>query len=253
MVKDPRPLPHKGELFRAKNKKFAPTVVFVHHVGGSKATVRRHQEFLAELGFDSVSFGLSFHTLATIQGFPVTNDFKLGVLEVWTEELHQVLTAIPGKKIVFSFSMPSAAAAVAIAERNALDVAGWVCEGGPFVQLFKCCWNFFGIHKKIKNPLLRGVFATTLYASLKGEKMAQRIQHSIHALPTRFPVLSIRAWQDQLVPMSAIEGAFVDGDQLDLQVLSLTDGDHLQGLSAAPDEYKPRLTQFLTKVSERFG
>jgi len=138
MVKDPRQLPHREELYHAKQKKFAATIVFVHHVGGSKATVRRHQEFVGELGFDSVSFNLSFHTLATSQRLPFTNDFRFGVLEVWTEELHQVLTALPGKKVIYSFSMPSAAAAAAIAQRNATDILGWITDGGPFVQLMKC-------------------------------------------------------------------------------------------------------------------
>lgn len=251
LVKDPRILPHQGELFHAKNKKFAPTIVFVHHVGGSKATVKRHQQFVGELGFDSVSFNLSFHTVATSQRLPITNDFRFGVLEVWTEELHQVLTALPGKKIVYSFSMPSAAAAAAIAQRNATDVIGWITEGGPFVQLLKCSWNFFAFHKEIGNPLIKSALAVGLYAALKGEKMAQTIRNSIHALPAQFPVLSIRCWQDRLVPMDAIDGAFIDGDQLDLQIFSLPDGDHLQGLSSAPEDYKPRVAQFLTSVCQR--
>ncbi len=223
------------------------TIIFVHHFGGNSKTTRRHQKFVSDLGFNSVSFDLSFQKLTQIRKIPFTTKNKIGFLEVWSEEVEKVLTQVPGKKIVYSLSMPSAAAVAAISARHAQDIEAWICDGGPFVETLQSMWNYLTIESKIKSTLLKIPLTAMFYTLFKGPQYAQTILSSIKNLPAHFPVLSIRYWQDQLVTVSAIEKCFEGSDQIDLEVLSLPEGAHLQGIQF--DEYKRRVAEFLDRSS----
>jgi hypothetical protein len=67
------------------------------------------------------------------------------------------------------------------------------------------------------------------------------------SLPDGFPVLSIRAWQDALVPIAAIDQFFELQNHLSLEILSLPEADHLQGLKEYSEDYQPRLMKFLER------
>jgi hypothetical protein len=234
----------------APERKFEPIIVFVHQYGGRKESVRAHQKFVGELGFDSVAFDLSLRDLrAILHRLPLTHHFKLGIVPLWTEEIHQVLSALPGPKILYSFSFPSVAALAVIKDRGAKDVIAWVCDGGPFLQPWRVFWNYLAVMSKITNPVLRASLSTLAYVLFQGQNVANDVHSNFKLVARNFPILSIRYWQDQMVPMPAVDEAFMGSEQTALEVLSLPEGDHIQGLLESPQEYKPRVSQFLRHVA----
>jgi hypothetical protein len=243
-------LPHEGEYRSAPDKKHAPTIVFVHQYGGRKESVRAHQDFVSELGFDSVTFNLSLRDLKSLtQRLPITHELKIGIVPVWTEEIHQILSALPGPKILYSFSFPSAAALAVVRERCTTDVVAWVCDGGPFLQAWRVFWNYLAVISGLNNPFLRAAISSLAFAVFQIPKVNRSIHENFAAIRPGFPILSVRYWQDRLVPMPALDQAFVGSDQTALEILSLPEGGHIQGLTESPHEYRPRLTQFLARVS----
>ena len=55
-----QPIPFDGQYFPSPEKKFRETIILVHHFGGSYHSLKRHQQFYNDLGFDCVGFNLSF-------------------------------------------------------------------------------------------------------------------------------------------------------------------------------------------------
>ena len=51
--------PDDGELFKSAQKKSETLIFFAHHFQGHKKALRRHIEFVNELGFDAYVFNLS--------------------------------------------------------------------------------------------------------------------------------------------------------------------------------------------------
>lgn len=48
----------QGQLYKSANKKFNETVILVPFFGAERQNLRRHIEFLNELGYDCVAFEL---------------------------------------------------------------------------------------------------------------------------------------------------------------------------------------------------
>jgi pimeloyl-ACP methyl ester carboxylesterase len=231
----------------AATKRFRETIVFVHHFGGSQRTVLRHVKLANMLGFDAVRFNLVFNELNIGQPFPITSNLKFGASQVWTDQIESILNAIPGRKILYTFSMPSVGALGAIAHRKASDIAGWVCDGGPFLQVLRCSWNLLAHEYKIDNLILRGLYTGAVYL-LFGTGTEITVPLWCAALPQKFPVLSIRGEKDPLVPVSAIEDVFAFAPQIELQRLSLPEGGHLDGLKKFPSLYEAPVRAFLTRI-----
>jgi hypothetical protein len=99
----------------------------------------------------------------------------------------------------------------------------------------------------LPGKLIANAFGRSIW-SIQHEK---EITQHLKALPKHFPILSIRGWQDQLVPPSAIEKAFAGHDQIDLEILNLPQGDHMDGLKNFPEAYKPRVEEFLKNVATK--
>lgn len=240
---------NKGEIVKASNKKYSETVVFVPFFFGKKQHMRRHAEFMAELGYDSVIFNLTYKWKNLIPKLRNSLTLGWGIKHVWTREITQILNSIPGDKIVFAFSNPSTAALEAIQLRKAKDIKAFICDGGPFYELIRCNWNYFEHEKPVDNPLKKIAF--NMYArgiwTITHEK---EISRDLSSLPADFPVLSIRGWQDPLVPPTCIEKAFNGHDQLDLEILNLPEGKHMDGLKKFPEVYKSRVADFLASVSK---
>src|SRR3989338_5268027 len=110
---------NQGEVIRSPNKKYSETVVFIPFYFGKKQHMRRHAEFMAELGYDSVIFNLSYKWLKVIPKLKSSLKLGWGIKHVWTKEITKVLDSIPGDKIIFAFSNPSTAALEAIQMRKA--------------------------------------------------------------------------------------------------------------------------------------
>ena len=199
--------------------------------------MKRHQNFVAELGYDSVCFTLG-------KG-------RVGLRSRWQNEIGQILDAIPRPKIVFSFSFPSAAAALAMANRGGTDIKAWICDGGPFLMPIQCLWNYYSHHEPTKALWLRAARTTLGFGALGMWNLKSELHAALEKLPPGFPVLSIRSWQDQLVPIAAIDQAFATKHKLKLETLTLPEGDHIEGLARHAAEYKPRVEQFLVRHSTR--
>jgi pimeloyl-ACP methyl ester carboxylesterase len=245
-----RKLPFNAEWMPAKNRRFNETVVFVHHFGGSKRTVLRHLRMVNELGYDAVRFDLIFHKSTPVtEQLPITADLHWGLRHVWSNQIESILNAIPGRKIIYAFSMPSGSAFKAAAKRGGRgDLNAIVCDGGPFLQLPRCIWNLYEQQYQVKSRVLRAGFmgASLLLWGLKFKKDMRQV---LSEIPTGFPVLSIRGWQDSLVPTAAIDEFFDMQEHLDLEVLALPEAGHLTGLRDFPKEYIPRVEAFLKRVS----
>lgn len=233
----------------AKNRRFEETVVFVHHFGGSRRTVLRHARLLNDLGYDCVRFDLIFHKDRPQARLPITGDLKFGIRHVWADQITALLNAINGPKILFSFSMPSSSAFQAVAERASQDVKAIVCDGGPFLQLHKCIWNLYEHEYKIKSKILRAGF-TGASMVLWGIGFKAQAKEFLVKIPKGFPVLSIRGWQDDLVPVSAIDEFFDLTKNIDLETLALPEAGHLMGLRDFPNDYIPKLENFLKRVAK---
>jgi pimeloyl-ACP methyl ester carboxylesterase len=239
-------LPFDAELSPAATRRYRETVVFVHHFGGSKKSLTRHVNAINQLGFDAVVFNLIFSDTKPKDRLPITADLKFGTRHIWTEQIEAVLNAIPGRKIIYSFSMPSASALAAISRRNAKDVAAWVCDGGPFLSLTRCVWNLYKHEYEVKSRLVRGAF-TGLSLVLFGLGFEREVKEMLLRLPEGFPVLSIRGWDDPLVAPVAIDQVFEQQTHLEIEMLSFGEGRHLDGLKRFPEQYLARLEKFLAR------
>lgn len=243
-------LPCEGEFFPSPDKKYRETIILVHHYGGNIRALKRHQEFYNDLGFDCVGFNLSFQNIHNLNKWPLTADFKFGPRAVWVEEIERILNAVSGPKIVVSFSFPSIAAAQAIARRWASDVKAWICEGGPFIQVWRCYWNYLKHERNVQNPMLLSTITSLFYQLLSGAKVEEDLQAALQKMPAGFPILNIRGWQDPLVPLSAIEGAFQETYKTNFQTLSLPHSGHIDGLKTDTDEYTMKVSTFLKEHAQ---
>jgi pimeloyl-ACP methyl ester carboxylesterase len=252
MSETTRELPFDGELHTADSPKFKETIIFVHHFGGGKKTVLRHAAMVNEFGFNFVRFTLSFNQALPSKLLPINADLKFGARHLWCDQIESILNAVPGKKIIYSFSMPSNSALEAIARRHAKDVVGWICDGGPFLELPKCIWNLYENQYKIESRLMRGVY-TALSLALYGFGFPKEAPLLFSKLPADFPILSFRGEKDLLVPPSAINELFSLAKrsklELDLDAVLIKNGGHLDGLKLEPEFYRKTVEKFLRKVA----
>lgn len=243
-------LPHHGTWHYAQDQKFEETIVFVHFFGGSPKLLRRHVELVNNMGFNAVTFQLVFNELKVPMALPISSKMDFGIFAIWRDQIEAVLNAISGNKIVFSFSNPCFSALCAIGERNASDVKALVCDSGPARDIIRSWWNLLGEKYKIKNVFLRAAMVPVGYLFI-GISFKENIPKILKTVPEGFPVLSIRGWQDNLVPYEEIEAFFDQQDHLDLKVVSLTKGGHLDGLKNFAEEYVPPLKSFLEKAAKK--
>ena len=241
-------LPFDGEIHRAAERRYAETVVFIHHYGGSKKTVLRHVRMVNQLGYDAVTFDLLHFEFGKMPKLPITADLKFGMRHLWAQQIEAVLNAVPGKKIIYSFSMPSASAIDALSRRQGRDVVAMVCDGGPFLDLPRCTWNLYTHEYVVKSRIMRGVFSAAGIAMF-GLGIKSELPGQFRKIPAGFPVLSIQGASDPLVPRSAIEEFFSYGKHLELEEFVIPDGGHLDGLKRAPDDYVSMVRPFLSRAA----
>jgi len=220
----------------------------VHHFGGNRASVKLHQDFLSDIGLDSVAFTLTMPQLPSLLKKTLLNDVHFKLRERWQKDISEILEAVKGPKIVYSFSFPSAPAVISIAERKAKDIRGWICDGGPFLMPLTCFWNYYK-HIEPTPIWLRPTRVAIGVASLNFLTLPEDLKKAVSALPNQFPVLSIRSWQDPLVPIEAIDQVFDGHKQLKFETLTLPEAGHIDGLQKFPEEYKPRVAKFINQIA----
>lgn len=236
-------LSFQGEYHRARRKGFAETVVFVPFFGGKKSNLKRHVEFVSQLGFDSVVFNLNFK----LDPLMTSAQSGFGLKHIWADQIEKILNEVPGDKIVYSFSNPSASAIEAIARRGAYDVKALICDGGPSAQFFSSMLNYYKFESPIRLAPLRWMAA--LGGSLLWHpRFAQALRADLRAFPAGFRVLTIRGWKDPLISPDQIDAVFEPHHQLKWSRLSLPKGGHVNGLKDFRDEYTPPVSRFLQTV-----
>ncbi len=234
-------------LFRhsAKETKFKPTVIFVHHMWGSHKTCWRHFRYLNDKGFNCISFDLlmgSSHT--KYQYHPEMKYIYKGVFYIWTRQIRTILDSIEGPKIVYSFSGPSLSALWACQGRD--DIVKVICDGGPFHDLYENTKNFFYYEIGIKNKTLNAI-ASFFGTAIWGYKPLRKLHQVLSFWPSNIPILSIRGRQDNIVNIESIRAVFDPHPKLDLTVLELQHGKHLDGIRDYPEEYCKTMYPFIKK------
>lgn len=248
-------LPYDGELLLSPNKKFKETIVFVHHFGGNKRTTKRHQNLVLELGFDCVTFNLFENSQGKeIDGFERVKRLILHLFKGkktyvanWTKELNDILNSIEGSKIIFSLSSPSTSAVGVLGKLKRKDIKAWVCDGGPFVQIWSCFKNYAALETKTKNPIISYIHTTLGFIFFGGLGYNRRMTLWLKDLPKDLPILNFRAALDQLVPEKAIEGFFALNVELEPEVVRLEHSGHLEGIKTEKGLYHSKLSDFLSK------
>jgi pimeloyl-ACP methyl ester carboxylesterase len=233
-----------GEFFAAKVKKYQETIVLVPFFGGQKHQLRRHSEFVGSIGFDSVIFDLKFNVDSRL----FTADARFGMKHIWADQIEKILSELPGRKILYAFSNPSASAIEAVARRGAADIAGLVCDSGPSGRLNQSMMNYYKFEKPIRLLPLRmlAAWAGTL---VWNPQFLSAIHHDLEKLPKGFPILSIRGWKDVLISPDQIDLVFDAHPDLDWTKLSLPKAGHLNGLKDFRQDYVTPVETFLSKVA----
>ncbi len=237
-----------------------PTIVFVHHLGGNKTTLRRHAEFFNNLGYTTARYNLKsaqgywqkslLLKLAKNPKFLAENKIT-NIQDLWAYEVEQLLGLIEGPKVVYSFSLPGFSALAAISSIRAENIIGWIADSGPFFDLLKSTWNLLTKQYTVNNFALRALSSALGFGLYGGFGLESETRKNFSRLPENFPILSIRGWQDPLVPPSSIEKVFSlpEVARLNLQVLDLPEAQHLDGLKNATESYTPRVTSFIRSIT----
>ena len=241
----PRSFSFNGELVPAAKKKHAETIVFVPFFDATRQQMQRHIKFVNALGYDCLIFDLKFkvdqHLMSATSGF--------GLKHVWADQIEQILNELPGRKIIYAFSNPSASAIESIARRSASDVVGLICDSGPSGQLWASMVNYFKYEKPI--TFLPQRWFTALSGTLLWSPQFNSLLASdLEKLPKGFPILSIRGWLDPLITPDQIDLVFDPHPHLKCVRLSLPKAKHLNGLKDFRDEYELGVGQFLSGLKK---
>lgn len=244
--------PFSGELFPARTKKFQELIFFVHFYDGSKKQILRHIRLANSLGFDAFAFHLEGHHQDFFKlKWPLSPTGNFGVKHVFADQIESLLNLLPQKKIVFSFSNPSAAAIEAIARRNAFDIKALICDSGPSHRFLVSAINLYQQKTRSSSRVLN-LFGYPL-APILGLGWSPYLHRDLYRqlanFPEGFPVLSIQGGKDALIAPEHIEEVFKPHANLSWKKLDLPDADHLLGLRDFRAEYAPVVEEFLLKIA----
>ena len=249
-------LPFDGEFFLSKNRKYQELVFFIHFYEGSKRHLIRHIKLVNKLGFDAFAFHLQGTHSELLEDLfkdlfskiPLSAKIKFGVKHTYADQIEKLLNEIPGKKIIYSFSNPTASAIEAMARRRCSDTVAMICDSGPTAQFIPSAYKLFKQNYHLKSTPLR--LALTPILSLGwSPKLHKDIHGDLEQFPKGFKILSIRGWKDQLIPPKHIDEVFEPHENLDWIKLSLPEADHLTGLRDFRNEYIPGVEKFLHRVA----
>lgn len=241
--------PFDGEFFLSNNKKFEELIFFVHFYEGSKKHILRHFRLVNKLGFDAFAFHLkgTHRDLASFK-LPISAKGAFGAKHIYADQIETLLNLIPGNKIIFSFSNPSAAAIEAMARRHCSDTIALICDSGPSGRFIPSMFRLFTQEYNIKSLPLK--IALSPFLGIGWSPFFHKdIHRDLTTFPPGFKILSIRGWKDALIPANDIDEVFEPHKQLDWIKLSLPEAEHLTGLRDFKEDYAPVVENFLTKIA----
>ena len=235
-----------GQYHSSENKKHDLIIVLVHHLGGEPEQLKYHVQFLTQNGFDVYTYPAFLHGKDHWRGFlPALKKNKKAVLEIWAEELEQHLKSLPGLKIIFSFSFPSACVFLLIPKRK--DIKALICDGGPFMNFPLMCWRLLTHYHGVSNVFLKIHLMIKMNVRFKCLFVGKRLKHFLSLIPKGFPILSLQAEQDKQVPPVYINKFLELVKQADIIVCRLKKSAHLKGLKTERELYIKNVLKFLNK------
>ena len=225
-----------------------PTIIFVPFFGGKPPSLQRHFDYVESLGFSHKFVHLTFHIGKFLTKPVSARAHRFGMKSVWADQIEKVLNETPGKKIIFSFSNPTAGAIEAIVRRNAQDILGLIADGGPSGEMWTSIMGYYTYERHLPTWPLRA--AAAMFSAFVMEPDFKNLsQKDLSHFPDGFPVLSIRGWKDPLISPRQIDLIFDRHQQIKWQKLSLPEGGHLNGLRDFPNEYKTGVERFLQQIT----
>ena len=241
-----KPLPYDGEMFHPKKKRFKEIIVFTHHYGGHKNQMKRHIQFVNDLGFSAYAFNLFpqpfTHSLALLKHSEV---YFSNLSQIWGRQISDTLCLIPGRKIIFSFSF-SCNTVIQTAPRLS-NLQAVIFDGGPFCHFFKNSWLYLSYREVIKNPFLRAATVVPWNIFFDFFFLKFKIKKVLKNWPVNLPILSFQAEEDKLCPPSSINTVLAPHTQLNITHALVPKAGHLQGLKLQPELYKKTLKNFLVQ------
>jgi hypothetical protein len=224
-------------FYKSTNKKpGSALVVFVHFFGGHQRILKRHIQLVNELGYDAFAFNMPARLDLS---WRLLFSSKFGLKHLYSRMLDFYLDQIEGRKIVFSFSNPSASAIESIANRlDKNDITALICDSGPSGKFMRSAWNL-AIQQQ-KNPYLMIFFS--FFWSLK---FHADIKNQLSLMPVGFPILSIQPIKDPVIPPDHIQSIFKTRMLAGLKTYQPQEAGHLNALKINPEEYRKHLQDFL--------
>jgi len=191
------------------------------------------------MGYDAFAFNLpNFEQNSS--GLWVRGQF--GLKHLYADMIRFYVDQIPGEKILFSFSNPSAAAIEILAEKfqknEAQSFKGLICDSGPSLAFVRSAWNLAIMSQR--NPYL---FAS--FSAFWSWKLHRDLPGQLATFPKDFPILSIRGTQDLIIPPWHIERVFENSGLPNVSTFELPEAGHLDGLKRFTDSYRKTLSQWL--------
>ena len=221
-------------------------MVFVHHLWGSRHSVKRHCVYLNQLGFDCVSFDLiPGDSPKRVRWNPVMRYFYKGLFWMWMKQIREVLDQVHEDKILYSFSGPALSAFLACEKRK--DIKKIICDGGPFADIYKNTSRLVAVELKIRQKILN--FLVSVLFVLLMRSVPLKPLYKLLSEWGDIPIFSIRGCLDSVVSIDSIRKIFEPHKNLNVKILEIPEGKHLDGLKKFPEIYKKELSKFLCSVS----
>ncbi|MBC7419108.1 MAG: hypothetical protein H7328_00120 [Bdellovibrio sp.] len=241
--------PDEGEIFKATVQKHAALIFFVHFYKGHKKALRRHIQFVNDLGYDAYAFNLK-DDVSDHYGVPYSHiSKKFGMKHAMADQIEEHLDLLSAykEKVMFAFSNVAGCAIEVMGRRDNQGIKALICDSGPTANFVNSAYKLYKYAQPIKFAPLRLVAAPLLAYGWSSE-LHKDIPKDLQKLPDGFPVLSIRGWKDPLMVPAEIDKIFEPCTNLAWQKLSLPEATHLTGLRDFPEDYKPAVESFLNSA-----
>lgn len=248
--------PDDGELYLSEKKTSETLIFFCHFFQGHKKALKRHVDFVKNLGFDAYAFNLNDSPKNHFYVPYSDRSHKFGMKHALADQIEDhidlLMEQFPKRKIVvFAFSNVAGCAIEAMARRfrdnDWKNIVGLITDSGPGAQFIYSSYKLLEQQMKVTSLPLK-ILGTPLVALGWSPSMNKDIVEDLKAFAVDFPILSIRGWKDKLISPKHIDQIFETVSHLKWQKLSLTEAEHLTGLRDFPDDYQPPVMAFLSEL-----